>query len=168
VSKGGNAILQTADVNGIRIGGLIFDAGTTNSSVLVQVGPSGSSASHASDPTVLSDVFARIGGATVGKDTRRCRSQRNVLVGDDLWLWRATTATAGRSAGHQPAPTPGRQRANVTMYGLASRLQAVQSSGTATRSRLLLPERDAYDPPSQSAWMDGSPTAIRPSPWPPA
>jgi hypothetical protein len=31
VSNGGNTILSTADVNGIRIGGLLFDAGTTNS-----------------------------------------------------------------------------------------------------------------------------------------
>src|SRR5580658_2816476 len=34
VSNGGDTILQTADVNGIRIGGLIFDAGSTNSPVL--------------------------------------------------------------------------------------------------------------------------------------
>src|SRR6202034_2095471 len=69
VSNNGDTILETADVNGIRIGGLIFDAGTTHSNVLVQIGPSGSSASHASDPTVLSDVFARPRGATVAAGT---------------------------------------------------------------------------------------------------
>lgn len=31
----------------------------------MQIGPPGSPATHASDPTVLSDVFARIGGAAV-------------------------------------------------------------------------------------------------------
>jgi hypothetical protein len=31
VSNGGNTILSTADVNGIRIGGLLLDAGTANS-----------------------------------------------------------------------------------------------------------------------------------------
>ena len=87
VSNGGNTILQTADVNGIRIGGLIVDAGATNSSVLVQIGPSGSSASHAADPTVLSDVFARLGGATAGKghadaagQQRQRRRRRPVAV----------------------------------------------------------------------------------------
>ncbi|MGH3396794.1 MAG: ricin-type beta-trefoil lectin domain protein, partial [Streptosporangiaceae bacterium] len=70
VSNVGRTILQGADVIGIRIVGLIFDAGTTSSSVLVQIGPPGASASHAPDPTVLSDVFARIGGATVGKATQ--------------------------------------------------------------------------------------------------
>jgi len=92
VSNSGDTILQTADVNGIRIGGLIFDAGTTNSAVLVQIGPSGSSASHASDPIVLSDVFARIGGATVGKATETLQVNSSNVVGDDLWLWRAEVA----------------------------------------------------------------------------
>jgi hypothetical protein len=64
--SGGDTIPSTADVNGIRIGGLPFDPGTTNSAQFVQIGPAGSWAGHASDPTVLSDVFARIGGATGG------------------------------------------------------------------------------------------------------
>jgi hypothetical protein len=76
VSNGGNTILSIADVNGIQIGGLLFDAVTTNSAQLVQFGPAGSSASHASDPTVLSDVFVRIGGATVGKATQTLSRQQ--------------------------------------------------------------------------------------------
>src|SRR6185437_9852436 len=92
---GGAAILQTADVNGIRVSGLLFDAGTANSSVLVQIGPTGSSASHAADPIVLSDVFARIGGATVGKATQSLQVNSANVVGDDLWLWRADHGNNG-------------------------------------------------------------------------
>ncbi len=95
VSNGGAAIMQTADVNGIRIGGLLFDVGTTNSSVLVQAGPSGSSAGHAADPTVLSDVFARVGGATIGKATQSLQVNSANVVGDDLWLWRADHGNNG-------------------------------------------------------------------------
>src|SRR6202012_764987 len=95
VSNGGNTILQTADVNGIRIAGLIFDAGTTNSPVLVQIGPSGSSASHAADPAVLSDVFARIGGDTAGQATQTLQINSSNVVGDDLWLWRADHGNGG-------------------------------------------------------------------------
>ncbi len=95
VSNDGDTILSTADVNGIRIGGLLFDAGTTNSAQLVQIGPAGSSACHASDPTVLSDVFARIGGATVGKATQTLVVNSGNVIGDDLWLWRADHGNGG-------------------------------------------------------------------------
>jgi hypothetical protein len=50
-----------------------------------------SSASHASDPAVLSDVFARIGGATVGKATQTLQINSNNVVGDDLKLQLSTT-----------------------------------------------------------------------------
>src|SRR6202034_2519772 len=133
VSNGGSAILQTADVNGIRIGGLIFDAGTTNSSVLVQIGPPGSSASHASDPTVLSDVFARIGGATVGSATQTLQTN---------------TAANGLVV----------NGADVTMYGLAvEHYQAVQVQWNGNGGADYFYQSEMpYDPPSQSAWMDGS------------
>src|SRR3954469_2070254 len=61
--------MQAADVDGIRIKGLLFDAGTANSAALLTVGPSGSTANHAANPATIQDVFFRIGGATVGKAT---------------------------------------------------------------------------------------------------
>lgn len=69
-SQGGDTIRQTADVNGIRIGGLIFDAGTTNSSVLVRIGPAGASASHASDPAVLTSSCQPV---TIGEGFISCK-----------------------------------------------------------------------------------------------
>ncbi|HTJ66928.1 MAG TPA: ricin-type beta-trefoil lectin domain protein, partial [Actinospica sp.] len=129
VSNGGNTILSTADVNGIRIAGLLFDAGTTNSSTLVQIGPSGSSASHATDPTVLSDVFARIGGATVGKATQTLVVNSNNVIGDDLWLWRADHGNNGTVGWTTNTAANGLvvNGTNVTMYGLAvEHYQAVQ------------------------------------------
>ena len=160
VSNGGNTILQTADVNGIRIGGLIFDAGTTNSSVLVQIGPPGSSASHASDPTVLSDVFARIGGATVGKATQTLQINSNNVVGDDLWLWRADHGNNGTVGWTTNTAASGLvvNGANVTMYGLAvEHYQAVQVQWNGNGGADYFYQSEMpYDPPSQSAWMDGS------------
>ena len=44
---------------------LRLPAGTTDSAQFVEIGPAGSSASRASDPTVLLDVFAQVGGANV-------------------------------------------------------------------------------------------------------
>ena len=160
VSNGGNTILQTADVNGIRIGGLLFDAGTTNSSVLVQIGPSGSSASHAADPTVLSDVFARIGGATVGKATQTLQVNSANVVGDDLWLWRADHGNSGTVGWTTNTAANGLvvNGANVTMYGLAvEHYQAVQVQWNGNGGADYFYQSEMpYDPPSQSAWMDGS------------
>jgi Ricin-type beta-trefoil lectin domain len=160
VSNSGGTILQTADVNGIRISGLLFDAGTANSSVLVQVGPPGSSASHASDPTVLSDVFARIGGATVGKATQTLQVNSANVIGDDLWLWRADHGNSGTVGWTTNTAANGLvvNGANVTMYGLAvEHYQAVQVQWNGNGGADYFYQSEMpYDPPSQSAWMDGS------------
>jgi hypothetical protein len=160
VSNGGNTILSTADVNGIRIGGLNFDAGTTNSSTLVQIGPSGSSASHSSDPTVLSDVFARIGGATVGKATATLVVNSANVIGDDLWLWRADHGNSGTVGWSTNTAANGLtvNGANVTMYGLAvEHYQAVQTQWNGQGGRDYFYQSEMpYDVPNQSSWMDGS------------
>jgi Ricin-type beta-trefoil lectin domain len=160
VSNGGNTILSTADVNGIRIGGLIFDAGTTNSAELVQIGPAGSTASHASDPTVLSDVFARIGGATVGKATQTVVINSANVIGDDLWLWRADHGNGGTVGWTTNTAANGLvvNGANVTMYGLAvEHYQAVQTQWNGNGGADYFYQSEMpYDPPNQSSWMDGS------------
>ena len=160
VSNSGDTILQTSDVNGIRIGGLIFDAGTTNSNVLVQIGPSGSSANHASDPTVLSDVFARIGGATVGKATETLQVNSSNVVGDDLWLWRADHGNGGTVGWTTNTAANGLvvNGANVTFYGLAvEHYQAVQTQWNGNGGADYFYQSEMpYDPPNQSSWMDGS------------
>jgi hypothetical protein len=160
VSNGGDTILQTADVSGIRIGGLIFDAGTTNTSVLVQIGPAGSSTSHASNPTVLSDVFARIGGATVGEATQTLQVNSANVVGDDLWLWRADHGNSGTVGWTVNTAANGLvvNGANVTMYGLAvEHYQAVQVQWNGNGGADYFYQSEMpYDPPNQAAWMDGS------------
>jgi hypothetical protein len=160
VSNGGSTILSTADVNGIRIGGLLFDAGTTNSATLVQIGPSGSAASHSSDPTTLSDVFIRIGGATVGKATQSLVVNSANVIGDDLWLWRADHGNGGTVGWTTNTAANGLivNGANVTMYGLAvEHYQAVQVQWNGNGgSDYFYQSEMPYDPPNQSSWMDGS------------
>jgi hypothetical protein len=160
VSNSGDTIISTADVNGIRIAGFIFDAGTTNSATLIQIGPSGSSASHASDPTVLSDVFARIGGATVGKATETLQVNSANVIGDDLWLWRADHGNGGTVGWTTNTAANGLvvNGANVTMYGLAvEHYQAVQTQWNGNGgSDYFYQSEMPYDPPNQSSWMDGS------------
>ena len=154
----GTTAMTTADVGGIRIGGLLFDAGTTNSPVLLQVGPTGSSADHSADPTVLSDVFARIGGAAVGKATVSVQANSNNVIGDDLWLWRADHTTGVGWTVNTAANGLVVNGANVTMYGLAAehyQQYAVLWNGNGGRTYFLQNELP-YDPPNQASWMNGS------------
>jgi hypothetical protein len=156
VSNGGNTILSTADVNGIRIAGLLFDAGTTDFAQLVQIGPAGSSASHASDPTVLSDVFARIGGATVGKAAQTLVVNSSNVTGDGLWLWRADHGNGGTVCRTTNTAANGMivDGANATMYGLAVehyRALQVHWNGSGGADYLYQSEMP-YDPLNQSSW----------------
>ena len=68
VPQTGAAALTISHVDGVQVAGLIIDAGPVNSPVLFQIGkPNGSKPSDATDPVTVSDVFFRIGGATVGE-----------------------------------------------------------------------------------------------------
>ncbi|HEY6180264.1 MAG TPA: chitobiase/beta-hexosaminidase C-terminal domain-containing protein [Kofleriaceae bacterium] len=95
VPDNGVNAMQIADVDGIRIKGLLFDAGTTNSNALLTVGPSGATASHPANPTTVQDVFFRIGGASVGKATNSLVVNSNDVIIDHTWAWRADHGNAG-------------------------------------------------------------------------
>jgi hypothetical protein len=154
----GVVAMSTADVDGVRIGGLLFDAGTTNSPVLLQVGPTGSTADHSADPTVLSDVFARIGGAAVGRASVSVQVNSNNTIGDDFWLWRADHGSGVGWTSDTAANGLVVNGANVIMYGLAAehyQQYAVLWNGNGGRTYFLQNELP-YDPPNQSSWMNGS------------
>jgi predicted chitinase len=150
--------MSTADVGGIRIAGLLFDAGTSNSPALLQIGPSGSVADNSADPSILSDIYSRIGGAAVGNASVSVQINSNDVIGDNLWLWRAdhgsgvgwTTNTAQNGLMVNGS--------NVTMYGLAAehfQQYAVLWNGDGGRTFFLQNELP-YDPPDQASWMNGS------------
>ncbi len=89
VPTSGNVTMNVADVNGVNISGVIFDAGTTSSPALLQVGTQGSAVSHATDPVTIDDVFFRIGGATAGTAATAFIDNSNNSIIDDVWAWRA-------------------------------------------------------------------------------
>jgi hypothetical protein len=94
-AQNGVVPMTVADVKGVEISGLIFDAGPVNSPVLLQVGSEhanhGQSQSPAdpNDPTALHDVFFRIGGPHVGKATVSLEVNSDHVILDDTWAWRA-------------------------------------------------------------------------------
>ncbi|MEU9484674.1 coagulation factor 5/8 type domain-containing protein [Streptomyces decoyicus] len=89
VPDNGVTALRVADVDGVRLAGFLIDAGPVNSATLLEVGPEGSSASHAANPTTIQDVFLRIGGAGPGKATTSMVINSNHTIVDHTWVWRA-------------------------------------------------------------------------------
>ncbi|MFB8083999.1 coagulation factor 5/8 type domain-containing protein [Streptomyces sp. NPDC055992] len=89
IPDNGVTALKVGAVDGVKLAGLLIDAGPQNSQVLVQVGPDGASASHAANPTSVQDVFVRVGGAGAGKATTGMVINSNDTIVDHTWLWRA-------------------------------------------------------------------------------
>ena len=150
--------MSVSDVDGVKISGLLFDAGTTNSPVLLQVGPTGSTASHAANPTTIQDVFFRIGGRIAGKATTSLLVNSNNAIIDHIWAWRAdhgsgvgwtvNTADQGLIVNGQ----------NVTAYGLfVEHYQKYEVTWNGNGGRTYFFQNEMpYDPPNQATWRTGA------------
>ncbi|MFF4563854.1 RICIN domain-containing protein [Streptomyces sp. NPDC001435] len=158
VPDNGVTAMTVADVDGVKIAGLLFDAGTTNSSTLVEVGPTGSSASHAADPTSLHDVYFRVGGAAVGKATTSLVVNSDNVIGDHMWIWRADHGSGVGWTSNTADTGLVVNGDNVTMYGLfVEHFQKYQTVWNGNGGRTYFYQNELpYDPPGQSAWMNGS------------
>jgi hypothetical protein len=160
VPTNGNAALETASVPGIKVSGLIVDAGPVNSPVLVQVGGKNAGGTHdRNDPTLVSDVFFRIGGAEPGKATTSLVVNADNAILDDIWAWRADHG-AGVGWTSNTADTGVVVNGdNVSAYGLfVEHYQKFEVIWNGQNGEdVFLQNEMPYDPPSQAAWMS-SPT----------
>ncbi|MEV6738861.1 RICIN domain-containing protein [Streptomyces sp. NPDC051104] len=158
VPDNGVTAMKVADVDGVKIAGLLFDAGTTNSPSLLEVGPAGSSASHAADPTSLHDVYFRVGGAGVGKATTSLIVNSDNVIGDHTWIWRADHGSGVGWTSNTADTGLIVNGDNVTMYGLfVEHFQKYQTIWNGNGGRTYFFQNEMpYDPPNQSAWMNGS------------
>lgn len=158
IPDNGVTAMTVADVDGVKIAGVLFDAGTTNSRTLVEIGPEGASASHAANPTSLHDVYFRVGGAAVGRATTSLVVNSDDVIGDHMWIWRGdhgsgigwntNTADTGLVVNGD----------DVTMYGLfVEHYQKHQTIWNGNGGRTYFYQNEMpYDPPNQAAWMNGS------------
>jgi hypothetical protein len=171
IPTAGNITMSVADVSGVNISGLIFDAGPTSSPALLQVGTSGSTTSHASDPCTIDDVFFRVGGAESGTAATSFIDNSNNSIIDDVWAWRADHgAGAGSWTGDQGNTGLIVNGSSVTAYGLAVehyQKQEVIWNGQGGEV-IFFQNENPYEVPSQSAWMasstqDGYPAFYIPS-----
>ncbi|MCK2239627.1 MULTISPECIES: RICIN domain-containing protein [unclassified Crossiella] len=154
----GITAMTVADVPGVKIAGLLIDANTTNSNLLMEVGPAGSAGNHGANPTSLHDLFIRIGGMVAGKATTSLVVNSRNVIGDHLWLWRGdhgdgigwntNTADVGLVVNGD----------NVSMYGLfVEHYQKYQTIWNGQGGKTFFYQNEMpYDPPNQAAWMNGS------------
>jgi hypothetical protein len=150
--------LKIADVDGVKVAGIMFDAGATNSQSLMEVGAPGSSADHSANPTSLHDVFFRIGGPGVGKATNTLIVNSDDVIGDHMWLWRADHGDGvgwNVNTADQGLVVNGD---DVTMYGLfVEHFQKYQTTWNGERGRTYFYQNEMpYEMPNQAAWMNGS------------
>src|SRR5258708_30584435 len=119
IPENGIVSMTVARAEGMLISGMIFDAGATNSPALLQVGSGHArSDNEASDPSVLQDVFFRIGGPALGKATTSLVVNSNNVILDDIWAWRADHGTAVGWTSNTTDTCVIVNGDNVTAYGL--------------------------------------------------
>ena len=153
----GTSAISVDDVDGVIVAGLLVDAGATNSPLLVQVGQPGSSANHATNPTLLTDVFVRVGGAGVGKATESVQVNSNNVIGDHLWLWRADHGAGIGWTSNTAANGLVVNGVDVIMYGLfVEHYQGYQVVWNGNGGRTYFFQNEMpYDVPQQGDWMSG-------------
>jgi hypothetical protein len=158
IPDNGIVAMTVARAKGIMLSGLLFDAGATTSPALLQVGDDGHARSdqEASDPTTLSDVFFRIGGAQAGSATNSLVVNSDNVILDDIWAWRAdhgngvgwTTNTANTGVIVNGD--------HATAYGLFvehyQQYDVIWNGNGGTD--IFFQNEMPYDPPSQVAWME--------------
>jgi hypothetical protein len=153
----GNASMIVASTKGVSISGLIFDAGTKNSPVLLQVGFGHAlSDRDASDPAALHDVFFRIGGAAQGSATTSLIVNSDNTILDDIWAWRADHGNGVGWTSNTADTGVIVNGDNVTAYGLFvehyQKYEVIWNGNGGTD--IFFQNEMPYDPPSQAAWME--------------
>ena len=151
----GNVVMNVSDEDGIKVCGLLFDAGEKESTTLLLVGDKKTKVSHANNPLSFSDVYFRVGGGKNAGKVKNCVTiNSNNVIGDNFWVWRAdhstnvgwdvNTATNGIIINGD----------NVTMYGLfVEHFKEYQTIWNGENGKLFFYQSELpYDVPRQKAY----------------
>jgi hypothetical protein len=156
----GKPAVRVADVDGVKLAGFLVDAGAVNSPSLVEIGPAGSAADHAANPTSLHDVFFRVGGAHAGKATVSLLVNSDDVIGDHMWLWRGDHGDGIGWTVNTAANGLVVNGDDVTMHGLfVEHYQEYNTIWNGERGKTFFYQNEMpYDPPSNAAWSSGGGT----------
>jgi hypothetical protein len=156
IPANGIAAMRVPSVPGVKLSGMIFDAGPVNSPVLLQVGgPRSGRGGDPSDPSLAQDVFFRVGGAEAGQATDSLVVNSSDVILDDIWAWRADHGSGvgwNDNVGDTGVAVSGD---DVTAYGLFvehyEKYQVIWSGQGGTD--IFFQDEMPYDPPDQASWM---------------
>jgi hypothetical protein len=150
----GTPAMNVADVDGVTVAGILFDAGSQRSPWLLRVGEPGSHRPHPASPIALYDVSFRVGGAgPASVVSNLIVDAANTLI-DNTWIWRADH---GEGVGWNLNPSENGITVNgddVTVYGLfVEHHQGYQTLWNGERGRVYFYQSELpYDPPTQADW----------------
>ncbi len=155
-TEGNECMNVEDDATGVRLAGILFDAGRKKSADLLRVGDTKTDADNSANPTVISDCFFRVGGA----DDANCQVEncveinQNDVITDNFWVWRAdhghgvgwTKNTADNGVTFNGD--------NITAYGLmVEHFQKYQTIWNGNGGRTYMYQSELpYDIPNQKSW----------------
>ncbi len=159
IPTNGNSSMDVLDPAGVKISGLIFNAGPVNSRVLLDVGLSPIQGSAAA-PTLIQDTYFRIGGAEPGEATTSMAINSSHVILDNIWGWRADHGAGvgwTDNVGEHGLIVNGN---DVTAYGLF--IEHYEKTQVIWRGQggtdIFFQNEMPYDAPSQAAWMQNATT----------
>jgi len=124
LSANGNTVIKVGNVDGVRVAGLLLEAGHKDTPSLLEWGD-GSYSGNEKNPGFLHDIFARVGGPKPHPSNRKAKVMLKIntghVIGDNLWLWRADHSEEGLIKGTCPCENALIVNGDdVTFYGLAA------------------------------------------------
>jgi hypothetical protein len=160
-AQNGVVPMTVADVPGVEISGLIFDAGPQMSPTLLQVGDthvegqSDAQRADPNDPVALHDVFFRIGGPHPGKAQTALSVGRDDTILDDIWAWRADHGTGVGWTSNTADTGVSITGDNVTATGLfVEHFQKYNVYWAGENGKTIMFQNELpYDPPNQAAYQ---------------
>jgi hypothetical protein len=153
-AEGGTIAMSTADVDGVIIAGLLFEAGKENSPILLEIGPTDSAAHHSRNPVSLHDVFFRVGGVGPARAAVNLKINSSDVIVDHTWIWRADHGSGVGWTVNPSATGLVVNGNNVTIYGLfVEHYQEYQVIWNGERGRVYFYQSEIpYDPPDQRSY----------------
>ena len=158
VPQHGLPAMLVASVPGVKLSGMIFDAGPVRSPVLLQIG--GIRTGSPAQPTLVQDVFFRIGGATAGKAATGMVVNSSDVILDDIWAWRADHGTGVGWTANTADTGVVVNGDDVTAYGLfVEHFQKTEVIWNGQHGEDIFFQNEMpYDPPDQASWQQNAST----------